>query len=239
MDSLVTDRKAARVLASRALSIALIPTLGIALAAYILLQPSFEMWRGAELAAQSAGFDYVTPISGLRLWLWMGGGVLAFMLVWVIWATLIRKILWRGHVNSEIKRMRKNFSKDDKGPVPAIRLTPAEFEHEVARVIGAQTGLDTRVVGGAGDAGVDVLVYRSGKVVGVVQCKRYDPGKSLPPSHVREFKAVKDKYGVSAAYLVTTAYFTDASRHEAKLGGIKLIDGATFESMRQKAVASK
>jgi restriction endonuclease Mrr len=115
-------------------------------------------------------------------------------------------------------------------------LDPAIFEEEIAWLITATTGHDAKVVGGSGDKGVDVEVFNeSGKRIGIVQCKRYDPSRPLPPNHIRELYAVKHRFRVRTAYLATTAYFSDSSRKEARELGIRLMDGKTIRQMQKKA----
>jgi hypothetical protein len=112
---------------------------------------------------------------------------------------------------------------------------PKAFEHEIAQLIQSSTGKRTRVVGGAGDGGVDIEVFGpDGRVVGIVQCKAYLKGKALPPAPVRELYAVKIQRGVNSAYLVTTAHVTDGTRQEAEKLGVRIIDGAAIARMREK-----
>lgn len=120
-------------------------------------------------------------------------------------------------------------------PVKAATLHHRDFEHEVAWVINALTNYKAVVTGGAGDGGVDIKVYKGKQFVGIVQCKRYQPDKALPPDHVRALYGTKTRFGVSIAYLVTTAKFTAQTQKEARELGIKLIDGERFEIMRRKA----
>lgn len=116
--------------------------------------------------------------------------------------------------------------------VPQARLTPKEFEEEVAGLIAALTGYRTEVVGGIGDGGIDVKVFDQKRMIGIVQCKRYSPGKYLEPSHIRELYACKQQNNVSTAYLVTTARFSQASQQLARQLGIKLMDGDDLERIR-------
>ena len=123
--------------------------------------------------------------------------------------------------------------------IPAWKLSPREFEYEVARIIERTTGKKAQVVGGAGDDGIDIRVTVGRNLVGIVQCKRFVPDKALPPQHIRELAAVKAKYGVKTAYLVTSGYFSDLSRAEASNYGIKLMDGNDLEALRRMEYASE
>lgn len=116
------------------------------------------------------------------------------------------------------------------------KITPRDFEHEVAWVFNTLTPYKAIVSGGAGDGGIDIKVMKGTALRSVVQCKKYDPKRALPPQYVRELSAVKQQHHVSSAYLVTTAYFTPATEKEAEKYGIKLIDGAKFLTMRKRAI---
>ncbi|MDX2161167.1 MAG: restriction endonuclease [bacterium] len=113
------------------------------------------------------------------------------------------------------------------------QISPREFERYIAWLIHQRTGYQTRVCGGAGDQGVDVEVFDGkDKLVGIVQCKRYDPSKALSPQYVRELATVRQMRGVQIAYLATTAYFTRDSHALAKRLGVRLIDGDDLRGMQ-------
>ncbi len=113
--------------------------------------------------------------------------------------------------------------------------TPRTFEHEVAWLINVLTEHKAIVIGGAGDGGVDIKVYDDDRLVGIAQCKQYDPRHALAPGHVRELYAAKAQFGVIKAYLVTTTRFTPDTINEAERLNIDLIDGEKLERMRTKA----
>ena len=116
------------------------------------------------------------------------------------------------------------------------KQTPTEFEHEVARLIQMLSGKRTQVVGGAGDGGIDVKVFgEDNRLVGVVQCKLYAPNKALSPSYIRDLNTVRHYHHLNTAYLVTTGKFSQASQKLAQQLGIKLIDGASLEKLRNQA----
>jgi len=110
-----------------------------------------------------------------------------------------------------------------------------DFEHEVAWLINVTTDQKAIVTGGAGDGGVDIKVYSGKRLVGIVQCKRYDPNSTLPPGYIRELYAAKQQHGVRTAYLVTTARFGAQAHVQAKALGIQLIDGEKLIRMRKNA----
>lgn len=215
--------------------------LGAAL--FCALSPSISTWQAADRAALAAGLEYLTPITGWRGTAWIigiffAGLILIYLIARLDYAARIRRL--EPPVSVEERLVHDFVYGDDHytpyepAYVPAHRLSPSQFEYEVARVIYAQTGLETRVVGGSGDGGVDVEVLRNRRVVGIVQCKRYDPSRTLPPGHIRELYAVKVQRNVSVAYLVTTAAMSTAAHTEAGRLGIRLITGEDFERMRRQ-----
>ncbi len=122
--------------------------------------------------------------------------------------------------------------------IPAVTLSSAEFEQEVAWVFGTLFKLQAEVVGRANDGGIDVKLYDSGgTLVGIIQAKRYDEKKTLNPSFLRELDSCKRRMGVAHAYLVTTARFSADLRRQAEEMHIDLVDGSTFEEWRQQAYA--
>jgi len=113
-------------------------------------------------------------------------------------------------------------------------MTPDEFEEHVAWVITNSTPYSAKRVGGSGDGGIDVEVFKGHRRVGIIQCKRYEPTKSLPPSFIRELATVRAMADVETAYLVTNAKFSKQSRETAKTLGIRLIDGEKLKQIDTK-----
>nr|MCU0514860.1 restriction endonuclease [Anaerolineae bacterium] len=94
------------------------------------------------------------------------------------------------------------------------------------------------VSGGAGDGGVDVKIFnRDEQLIGIVQCKRYQPDRALPPAHLRELNTVKQQHQVQYAWLATTARFSEDTRREARRLNIHLLDGARLHRMQKEARA--
>jgi hypothetical protein len=119
---------------------------------------------------------------------------------------------------------------------PIGRLTPTEFEHEVETIFAELTNFTARHVGRAGDGGVDVELYHGEQLVGVVQAKRFDPGRPLPPEYIRSLDSVRRARKAHYAYLVTTAYFSDNSKALAQQLDIRLMDGAEFMAKREQVI---
>jgi hypothetical protein len=101
-------------------------------------------------------------------------------------------------------------------------LSPAEFERFVAELF-ASAGYVVRVVGGSGDGGVDVRVWRDGWT-GVIQCKRYRPDRTLGPAAVRELVGTRAHERASFAWLATTARLSPAAQRLAEDEGVVVLD---------------
>jgi len=163
--------------------------------------------------------------------------LLAFLL-WLALGLLLRRVMWvriRGHIEPAAPTI-----EFDVPPTAQVESLPKpisgqDFEHQVAWVLNITTPYKAVVVGGAGDGGVDIKVYAGEQLVGIVQCKRYDMSRPLPPGYIRELYATKQQFGVKTAYLVTTTTFTKESEAEAKRLGIKLIDRDEFAQLQIQA----
>lgn len=120
-----------------------------------------------------------------------------------------------------------------------MQLSPSEFEQEVAWLFNVFTPYFARRVGRGGDRGVDIELRdkESNELLGVVQCKRYDPTTALPPDVLRSLRTTMHDHNVLVGYLVTTARFSKQSVELAKKYGIRLLDGQRLEEMRDKAYA--
>ena len=207
----------------------------------------------SELAGGIATIIVVVVYGGLYLLtsipvgtLWgIGIGFVVWFILYIIIALQIRKREWN--------RIQRAMAKEETTQTPSFTpktvtrqarvtpletLSPSEFEREIAWLSNAITPAKAVVVGGAGDGGVDIELHENGKLVGIVQCKRYDPNRILQPDHIRAFYATKTQCGVNRAYLVTTARVSKQSRQEAQRLGIQLMAGDELMSHYQKAKAS-
>jgi restriction system protein len=103
-------------------------------------------------------------------------------------------------------------------------LTPAGFERLCQRVLREAGVEQVRVLGGAGDQGIDgVGRVRLGLLSFPVyfQAKKYD--KTVTPSAVRDFRGTMAGRG-EKGLLITTASFTPAAYSEASRDGVTPID---------------
>ncbi|MDX2137948.1 MAG: restriction endonuclease [Chloroflexota bacterium] len=158
------------------------------------------------------------------------GITFGFMGAWVtsilLWAVAIRIGDRRRAQRAEVQQVKREIG--------SLTLSARQFESEVAALIEHLSGYKTEIVGGAGDQGVDIRVVEKGKLVGIVQCKYYDPAKTLPPAFIRETAAIKRRLDVRKAYLVTTARFSDQARAEASQYDVSLIDGADLRRLKEQ-----
>lgn len=154
------------------------------------------------------------------------------MIVWAMCIFLFRMLFRKASGRPKTEgAIAESFSFDETRP----DQSSDEFEHEVATIINQLTGHQTEVCGGSDDGGIDVKVFNAqNRLIGIVQCKQFKPGKAVAPSYVRELNTVKHYHHVNVAYLVTTGRFTDKTMRLAKELGVRLIDGDRLNSMRRK-----
>jgi len=131
-------------------------------------------------------------------------------------------------------------SKDYREEVLAIllKLPPEGFERLAQRILREAGFTQVVVTGQSGDGGIDgfgtlqVNPLVSFKVL--FQCKRY--AKSVPPSHVRDFRGAMAGRA-DKGIIITTGAFTAEARREATRDGappIELIDGEKLLDMLEK-----
>jgi restriction system protein len=119
-----------------------------------------------------------------------------------------------------------------------LRLPPEGFERLAQRILREAGFTQVVVTGQSGDGGIDgfgtlqVNPLVSFKVL--FQCKRY--AKSVPPSHVRDFRGAMAGRA-DKGIIVTTGSFSAEARREATRDGappIELIDGEKLLDMMER-----
>jgi hypothetical protein len=105
-------------------------------------------------------------------------------------------------------------------------MSGAQFELYVADLLRAM-GHTTRVLGGAGDQGVDLIVDYFGERV-AVQCKNY--AKPVGNRPVQEVFAGARHHGCQQAWVVAPAGFTNGAFELARSVGVKLFDSASIRT---------
>ena len=96
---------------------------------------------------------------------------------------------------------------------------PGDFERWCAATL-RRAGWRTRLTGGSGDQGADVVAERDGLAV-VLQCKLY--AKPVGNKAVQEAFAARHHYGAAHAAVVTNAGFTRAAAELAGTTGVALL----------------
>lgn len=113
--------------------------------------------------------------------------------------------------------------------VKLLAMPPAAFERLCQRILRESGFVEVRVLGRAGDGGIDGLgILRLQRVVSfqvLFQCKRWQG--SVPPKEIRDFRGAMVGRSDKGLFL-TTGSFTRAAQEEATRDGappIDLIDG--------------
>ena len=105
-------------------------------------------------------------------------------------------------------------------------MSGAQFELYVAGLLRAM-GHNTRVLGGSGDQGVDLIVDYFGERV-AVQCKNY--AKPVGNKPVQEVYTGAKHHGCQQAWVVAPAGFTNGAFELARSVGVKLFDAGAIRA---------
>ena len=109
--------------------------------------------------------------------------------------------------------------------VQPLRMDADDFEEFLAALCRRDGCTDVRVVGGANDHGADVLYRDPHGRPGLIQAKRYAPGRSVGNEHVQIVNGTyRDAHHCTHASIVTTSHFTKAAREYADHVRIALVD---------------
>jgi hypothetical protein len=113
-------------------------------------------------------------------------------------------------------------------------LTPQEFEVLMAGLLAAEGFSDVLVTGQSGDGGVDITArcsrpFMRGRCV--VQCKRYDTRRRVPPSDVRAFHGVIAARPAVRGVFVTASSFTRGAKAFAESVGMDCIGGVELVTL--------
>ncbi|MFF4734119.1 restriction endonuclease [Streptomyces mirabilis] len=108
-------------------------------------------------------------------------------------------------------------------------MNPREFEQAIAFLCERDGCTATRVVGGAGDLGADVLATAPDGRRIVIQCKRYGPTTKVGSPDLQRFGGTCDSvHHAQVAAIVTTSVFTKPAAQYAASNGIQLFDEAAL-----------
>ena len=111
------------------------------------------------------------------------------------------------------------------------QVDPQQFE-KITALIFHLLGYRTRVTGGSGDQGIDVVGWRHGQKI-YIQCKRVD---KVQPKQVRAFYgAIADKLKEGdKGIFVTSGSYTKEDKEFAQAKGIQLINGVLLKELAEK-----
>ena len=110
------------------------------------------------------------------------------------------------------------------------KLDGIEFEKIVA-LIYKGLGYTTKIIGGAGDRGIDIIMEKDDKRW-FVQCKQMEV---VPPKYVREFygSVISHLGEEEKGFLVTTGDFTTEGEEFIRDKHIELINGLKLEKLAE------
>lgn len=113
-----------------------------------------------------------------------------------------------------------------------LEETVAEIFQRMGYSVESRTRVPTR---SGATAEIDVLLRRGARTK-AVECKNYDPSRSVGVSDLRVFRSKLDETGIYAGIFVTNTSFSEDSEKLADSVGIELWDG---ETLREKFFAYK
>ncbi len=111
------------------------------------------------------------------------------------------------------------------------KVDPRQFE-KLTALIFQRLGYRTRVIGGSGDQGIDVIAQRQEKRI-FIQCKRVS---KVQPKQIREFYgAIVDKLKAGdKGIFVTSGLYTAEDKQFAREKNIELIDGLLLKRLAER-----
>lgn len=115
-----------------------------------------------------------------------------------------------------------------------LMLTPTQFEEVIGQMLASKGLQNVRRVGGSGDLSVDLLAIDTNGNRVVVQCKRYNPGRSISSPELQKFIGMMFvQHKAHKGIFVTTSTFTQPAIDLARDNNIVLIDGNTLVRLMQ------
>lgn len=122
--------------------------------------------------------------------------------------------------------------------VQRFREKPTDFENYCARLFELR-GFKALVTPPSRDGGYDIGLWTNAGLVGVAECKCYDPDNKIGRDMVQKLVGANATIHATSMYFVTTSDFSYDAREYAKCVGVELIDGSDLLRMAGEAVASK
>lgn len=169
------------------------------------------------------GLAVAAVIAGVVAWDWLTDrpAVLAALVAVVIGLAVVAGALWLAWVRSQ----RRRWDALTRSVEAADQLTGPQFEQWVADLMRRTGFTRVEVSGGAGDLGADIFAFTpSGRLV-VVQCKRYQVGRTVGSAEVQKLAGTaRAIHEADIAAIVTTSWFTRPARELAAVLGVGLVD---------------
>ena len=162
-------------------------------------------------------------VTSICLCLLIPGGLAAFSL-W--WGFTKERLELRHQQKLELIRAKKEARAHEIRMLTRnlLSLPPGEFEEYVGGLFKLE-GYKVLHVGGRGDYGIDLVMFKDGVKV-VVQCKRYSPEHKVGAEEIRAFVGAMVRAEARHGIFVTASDFTAGAymEAEASLGmGFKII----------------
>lgn len=153
--------------------------------------------------------------------------------LWFIWLTIFIVIVTHILIDVAFRKIkhqqRRKWLAQHKNLLAWRKIDGRVFEEVVAAIF-ENLGYKTKIIGGAGDRGIDVIAEKDNKKI-FIQCKQMEV---VGPKHIREFIGALDDG--ADGLLVTTGGFTAEGREAVsslKNKKITLIDGLKLEKLAQ------
>ena len=126
------------------------------------------------------------------------------------------------------KRKVKKWLEEHKTLEEWKKVDDKKFER-ITAVIFEKLGYKTKIVGGPGDRGIDVIAEKEGKI-NYIQCKKME---KVSPHAIRDFYgAIVDKLKEGErGFFITIGGFTEEGKAFAEGKPIELIDGLKLEKL--------
>jgi len=125
----------------------------------------------------------------------------------------------------------KFFAKDiseiliDPGRIAIRTMDPSDFEKLIADFFRKRGYLKANVIGCSCDRGVDVLSTNAEGELELIQCKRYRKGNNIGSTPIQRVDSYMRSRGAKKAWVITTSDFTSEGYDEARITGVKTING--------------
>jgi hypothetical protein len=135
--------------------------------------------------------------------------------------------------SAEIERLSKHWLATSDS---YFSMGPFVFEDAIARLFGA-LGYEVKQTPYSNDGGKDAILRKDGKKY-VVECKRYDRGRTTGRRDLQVLLAAMHDEGADGAFFVTTGQFARTAIEYARENDIKIYDGDHLPILINQAFTS-